>query len=108
LTQLESFKPMTGGKAGDQKKGTSGQTDGDHATYELFYRPEQAHFSRNAKVASLEERLERLEAAMGNTTSDKLVHTIYTQYILTWATPPLTSWYTQYILNIYLHGQHHL
>ncbi|XP_052812018.1 dynactin subunit 2-like [Mya arenaria] len=69
LTQLESFKPDTKQKAPGKEVVAS---SGDHVTYELFYRPEQAQFSRNAKLASLEERLERLEAAMGNTNQDKL------------------------------------
>ncbi|XP_052248024.1 dynactin subunit 2-like isoform X1 [Dreissena polymorpha] len=68
LTQLESFKPGQKTKGGAKE----GVTSGDHVTYELFYRPEQAHFSRNAKLASLEERMERLEAALGNTSQDKL------------------------------------
>ncbi|XP_060578702.1 dynactin subunit 2-like [Ruditapes philippinarum] len=69
LTQLESFKPSQKPASKAGKESGAGE---DHVTYELFYRPEQAQFSRNAKLASLEERLERLEAAMGNTSSDKL------------------------------------
>ncbi|KAL4222412.1 Dynactin subunit 2 [Mactra antiquata] len=69
LTQLESFKPSQKPSSKGNKEG--GASD-DHVTYELFYRPEQAQFSRNAKLASLEERLERLEAAMGNTSPEKL------------------------------------
>lgn len=69
LTQLESFKP-------GQKKASTPQSQepvsSDTVRYELFYRPEQAQFSKNAKVASLEERLDRLEAALGNTSQDKL------------------------------------
>lgn len=69
LTQLESFKPV-------QKKASTPQSKdsapSDSVRYELFYRPEQAQFSKNAKVASLEERLDRLEAALGNTSQDKL------------------------------------
>lgn len=69
VTQIESFKP-------GQKKASTPQskdsTPSDSVRYELFYRPEQAQFSKNAKVASLEERLDRLEAALGNTSQDKL------------------------------------
>ena len=49
LTQLETFKP--GQKSSTPSKDSSKQS-GDHVTYELFYRPEQAQFSRNAKVYS--------------------------------------------------------
>ena len=48
LTQLESFKP-------GPKKATTPQSKdsapGDSVRYELFYRPEQAQFSKNAKVS---------------------------------------------------------
>ena len=47
LTQLESFKP-------GQKKASTPQSKDpapcDSVRYELFYRPEQAQFSKNAKV----------------------------------------------------------
>lgn len=46
LTQLESFKPGQKATAG----GKDAPSGGDHVKYELFYRPEQAQFSRNAKV----------------------------------------------------------
>ncbi|GFR98113.1 dynactin subunit 2 [Elysia marginata] len=62
LTELENFKP---GAAAEEK--AKGQSSGgkDHVLYELYYRPEQAQFTKNAKVASLEERLERLESVVG-------------------------------------------
>ena len=47
LTQLESFKP------GQKKVSTPQSKDSapsDSVRYELFYRPEQAQFSKNAKV----------------------------------------------------------
>ena len=47
MTQLQSYKPSD--KA---KKTADGQT-GDCVTYELFHRPEQAQFSKNAKVCLL-------------------------------------------------------
>ena len=46
LTQLNSFKSREKPSVGDKKDATS-----DHVTYELYYRPEQAKFSNNAKVA---------------------------------------------------------
>jgi len=61
LQQLSSYSPAAGDKAG---KGPA-TTDKDHITYELYYRPEQAQFSKNARMANLEERLERLENAIG-------------------------------------------
>ncbi|XP_064613800.1 LOW QUALITY PROTEIN: dynactin subunit 2-like [Liolophura sinensis] len=64
LTQLESVKAMS---ATDSSKKPSAGEQG-HVKYELFYKPEQAQFSRSARVASLEERLERLEAVIGQNT----------------------------------------
>lgn len=60
MTQLQSYKPS------DKAKKTPEDQTGDCVTYELFHRPEQAQFSKNAKMASLEERLDRLEAVIGN------------------------------------------
>ncbi|KAH9488513.1 Dynactin subunit 2 [Bulinus truncatus] len=60
LTQLESIKPSTEAKKKDEAGGSK-----DSVVYELYYRPEQTHFSKNAKLASLEERLERLENVVG-------------------------------------------
>ncbi|CAI9741732.1 Hypothetical predicted protein [Octopus vulgaris] len=69
LTQLETYSPASksatpskGSKTSD--KASEGKAS-DHVTYELYYRPEQAQFSKNAKLASIEERLERLEAVIG-------------------------------------------
>ncbi|XP_005096445.1 dynactin subunit 2 isoform X2 [Aplysia californica] len=61
LTQLEGF-----GAAGDKskQKGAPG-AGGDSVVYELFYKPEQAQFSKNARLAKLEERLDRLENVIG-------------------------------------------
>jgi len=51
LTQLESFKPGQKGAPA----GKDGGAAGDHVKYELFYRPEQAQFSRNAKVGFVKD-----------------------------------------------------
>ncbi|XP_048755747.1 dynactin subunit 2-like [Ostrea edulis] len=59
LTELTAYKPTDG------KPAAAPKTDKSCVTYELFYRPEQAQFSRNARLAKLEERLERLEAVLG-------------------------------------------
>ncbi|KAK7009100.1 Dynactin subunit 2 [Biomphalaria glabrata] len=59
LTQLESFKPSADGKGKDET------APKDCVLYELYYRPEQTQFSKNAKLAALEERLERLENVVG-------------------------------------------
>ncbi|KAK3588148.1 hypothetical protein CHS0354_012206 [Potamilus streckersoni] len=67
MTQLESFKPSPKSKASATEESPS-----DHVTYELYYKPEQAQFSKNAKLANLEERLDRIEAAIGNCGRDKL------------------------------------
>ncbi|XP_061185729.1 dynactin subunit 2-like [Saccostrea echinata] len=65
LTELAAYKPTEGKPASGAKTGSG------CVTYELFYRPEQAQFSRNARLAKLEERLERLEAVLGQS-SDKV------------------------------------
>ncbi|XP_062574430.1 dynactin subunit 2-like [Saccostrea cucullata] len=65
LTELAAYKPTEGKPASGAKPGSG------CVTYELFYRPEQAQFSRNARLAKLEERLERLEAVLGQS-SDKV------------------------------------
>ncbi|KAL8563964.1 hypothetical protein ACOMHN_025295 [Nucella lapillus] len=51
------------GQGGQGRSGLRGE--GQYVTYELYYRPEQAQFSKNARMANLEERLERLENAIG-------------------------------------------
>ncbi|CAE1317956.1 DCTN2 [Acanthosepion pharaonis] len=67
LTQLETYTPATTAPAKSESapQPTSAQAK-DHVTYELYYRPEQAQFSKNAKLANIEERLERLEAVIGH------------------------------------------
>ncbi|KAL5006481.1 hypothetical protein ScPMuIL_015287 [Solemya velum] len=62
LTQLDAYVPSQPGNAETKQQS---KVPTDHVMYELYYRPEQAQFSRNARLASLEERLERLEAAIG-------------------------------------------
>lgn len=39
--------------------------DPDHVAYQLFYRPEQTKFDNSARVADLEQRLDRLETLLG-------------------------------------------
>ncbi|CAL1536482.1 unnamed protein product [Lymnaea stagnalis] len=63
LTQIESFKP--GSDVKGKEKEPVGSKDKDCVLYELYYRPEQSQFSKNAKLATLEERLERLENVIG-------------------------------------------
>ncbi|GFO25545.1 dynactin subunit 2 [Plakobranchus ocellatus] len=75
LTEVENFKPSTGeGKAKTQSSGGK-----DHVLYELYYRPEQAQFTKNAKIASLEERLERLESVVGKNLDKTTVLTVDTE-----------------------------
>ncbi|CAG5116298.1 unnamed protein product [Candidula unifasciata] len=62
LTQLESFQPPPE----EKRKGKEAKEDAmDHILYQLHYRPEQAQFRKNARLAALEERLERIENAIG-------------------------------------------
>lgn len=44
LTELAAYKPTEG------KAPAGAKTNSSCVTYELFYRPEQAQFSRNARV----------------------------------------------------------
>lgn len=62
LTQLESFNTVGSDQSGQKGASTS---DKDHLLYELYYKPEEAQFSKNAKLAKLEERLDRLENVIG-------------------------------------------
>ena len=53
LTQLNSFKPQSDkpSSAPASSASTVASTgSADHVTYQLYYRPEQAKFSNNAKV----------------------------------------------------------
>ncbi|BFY97043.1 hypothetical protein BsWGS_00083 [Bradybaena similaris] len=63
LTELDSFKP--GLESKDKAKEAAGHDAKGHVLYELYHRPEHAQFSKNAKVAMLEERLDRLENVVG-------------------------------------------
>ncbi|XP_076460483.1 dynactin subunit 2-like [Babylonia areolata] len=65
LQQLGSYSPASGSKDKGAKTPTATGAEGQYVTYELYYRPEQAQFSKNARMANLEERLERLENAIG-------------------------------------------
>ncbi|CAG5135090.1 unnamed protein product, partial [Candidula unifasciata] len=62
LTELDSLKPVL--EKGKSKE-DAGRDAKSHVLYELYHRPEHAQFSKNAKVAMLEERLERLENVVG-------------------------------------------
>ncbi len=48
LTELDSYKPEAS-KPGDNVAKVGGG-DASHITYQLYYRPEQAKFSHNARV----------------------------------------------------------
>ena len=48
MTELTGFKPSAA-KPG-QKVAAPGPGEAGHVTYQLFYRPEQAKFSNNARV----------------------------------------------------------
>ncbi|XP_013379155.1 dynactin subunit 2 [Lingula anatina] len=61
LESLETFKHSKQ----DAKSPTKGKPAGDKVTYELYYRAEQAKFSESARLAALEQRLERMEAVIG-------------------------------------------
>lgn len=71
---MESFKlsGVPSDKSGKTKTepGVAGQSD--TVTYELTYRPEQAHLVQVSRVADLEQRLHKLETILG-ATSDKMV-----------------------------------
>ena len=50
MTELDAYKPKDAAK---QEKPAPGGGDGNHVTYQLYYRPEQAKFSNNARVGAL-------------------------------------------------------
>ncbi|XP_077978187.1 dynactin subunit 2-like isoform X2 [Glandiceps talaboti] len=64
LSQLEGYKKVS--DQNSSKTPTKNKTTQDgHILYELFYKPEQAKFGQVSKVADLEQRLARLEDAVG-------------------------------------------
>ncbi|XP_064647271.1 dynactin subunit 2-like [Lineus longissimus] len=66
LNQIEMFKQMSmRAKSPGKGKSPERPAGGDQITYELFYKPEQAKFANTARMADLEQRLERLEAVIG-------------------------------------------
>ena len=48
MTELTGFKPSAAKPS--QKVAAPGPGEAGHVTYQLFYRPEQAKFSNNARV----------------------------------------------------------
>ncbi|XP_041479024.1 dynactin subunit 2-like [Lytechinus variegatus] len=64
FNQLDAFKKEASQPLTPPKKGTQESKDG-HVTYELYYRPEQNKFNQVSKGAELEQRLNRLEAMLG-------------------------------------------
>jgi hypothetical protein len=81
FAQLESFK-LSGTpshKSGNIKpeRGVPGQSG--TVTYELTYRPEQAHLIQVSHVADLEQRLHMLETVLG-ATSEKMVQSLSLQF----------------------------
>jgi hypothetical protein len=74
FAQLESFK-LSGTsthKSGKAKTEPCIPGQSSTVTYELTYRPEQAHLIQVSRVADLEHRLHKLETVLG-ATSDKMV-----------------------------------
>ncbi|CAH1790279.1 unnamed protein product [Owenia fusiformis] len=61
LTHLDAVKTPKPAEKG----GKPTQKDGTEITYELHYKPEQAKFTHNARLADLDQRLERMEALIG-------------------------------------------
>lgn len=74
LTELAGFKSAgpkpslaaTGDKTKAAVSAPASAADDGHVTYQLFFRPEQAKFNNTARIAELEQRLERLEAVLGH------------------------------------------
>ena len=50
LQQLSSYSPAPSSKDKPAKPAASAAGEGEFVTYELYYRPEQAQFSKNARV----------------------------------------------------------
>ncbi|XP_074658882.1 dynactin subunit 2-like [Tubulanus polymorphus] len=71
LKQIDAYKqtkasPTKASPTAAAAAAAGNQAAGDHITYELFYKPEQAKFAHTARMADLEQRLERMEAVIGN------------------------------------------
>lgn len=65
FNQLDAFKKEASQSETPPKKGSALETKDGHVTYELYYRPEQNKFTQVSKGVELEERLNRLEAMLG-------------------------------------------
>ncbi|KAK2177145.1 hypothetical protein NP493_616g01055 [Ridgeia piscesae] len=66
MTEIDGFKAPAAKQAGKKPEAAMSVGDSDHVTYQLFHRPEQAKFSNNAKLADIDQRLERIEVLLGN------------------------------------------
>lgn len=64
LVEVDALKSAGAKQVGD--KPAAAQADSEHMLYQLRYRPEEARFSSTARLAELEQRLERLEALLGH------------------------------------------
>lgn len=52
LQQLNAYAPGAQSKEKSAKTASTPGSEADYVTYELYYRPEQAQFSKNARVSS--------------------------------------------------------
>lgn len=52
LQQLNAYAPGAQSKEKSAKTASTQGSEADYVTYELYYRPEQAQFSKNARVSS--------------------------------------------------------
>jgi len=67
LTELDAYQSKVATSKDDSNKEAL-----QSVTYQLYYKPEQAKFSNNARLADVEQRIERLEATIGNNVGDKI------------------------------------
>jgi hypothetical protein len=81
FAQLESFKRSgtPSHKSGKVKPERDVPEQSSTVTYELTYRPEQAHLIQVSHIADLEHRLHKLETILG-ATSEKMVQTSSLQF----------------------------
>ncbi|XP_071488252.1 dynactin subunit 2-like [Diadema antillarum] len=65
FSHLDAYKKQASQKDTPSKKEPAKDAKDGHVTYELYYRPEQNKFTQVSKAAELEQRLNRIEAVLG-------------------------------------------
>ncbi|XP_076360765.1 dynactin subunit 2 [Tachypleus tridentatus] len=77
VTHLEGYKETTLSKTTKQDSTKKTSSD-DTVTYELYYKPEHSKLTEASKIATLEERLKKLEGILGPESNKLSLLTLHT------------------------------